>query len=259
MNGFLTIVLLFTLHLGYEQRAKTEIEALGGTVYFEKDWVFWLRIATAYTPQATFDTAKAVGFDRPKVATDATMKSLLAFRNLEILSVDEGQITGEGMKYVGRMQRLTDLYLWSTPITDEGLRPLRQLRDLQELKLRGSMVTDRGLEHLGQIPSLQLIVLNGTQITGSGLKHLAGLRNLRALYLDGTTVPDTGFLHLSGMNLECLSLSNTLITDISLQTIALPKLEVLYIDGTDTSKAAVEDLKKRIPGLSVAHWKVEDE
>lgn len=259
MNGFLSIMLLFAVHLGYEQRVKTEINALGGTVHFAKDWVFWLRIATAYTPQTTFDTVKVVGFHRKRTATDATMKSVLAFRNLECLDVSAGRITDQGMQYVGRLNRLTHLRFWSTPISDEGLRPLRQLRDLEELVLRGSNVSDKGLEYVGQIPSLQLIVLNGTRITGPGLQHLAGLKKLRALYLDDTTVSDTGFLHLSGMNLEWLSLSNTFITDVSLQTIALPKLELLYIDGTETSKAAVEDLKKRVPGLLVTYGKVEED
>ena len=67
------------------------------------------------------------------------------------------------------------LWLDDTEITDDGLAPVEHLIGLQILTLEDSQVTDAGLAHLQGLTGLENLNLTGTQVTDAGLVHLEGL------------------------------------------------------------------------------------
>jgi hypothetical protein len=60
------------------------------------------------------------------------------------LSLDNTQITDEGLRHLIVLKNLASLSLNNAQVTDEGLRHLIGLKDLAHLKLKNTQVTDEG-------------------------------------------------------------------------------------------------------------------
>ena len=109
--------------------------------------------------------------------TDADLKKLASFKNLESLLLSYSGVTDEQLKEVAKLADLRDLYLSNTTVTDEGLKHLAALKNLRHLCLSGTAVTDEGLKVLAGFPSLQKIDLDGAKkVTAGGLAELLKLR-----------------------------------------------------------------------------------
>jgi hypothetical protein len=126
---------------------------------------------------------------------------------------------------VGKLTKLTHLYLGGTKITDEKLASIKDLGDLWSLDLCHTNISDPGLAHLRNLKHLYGLTLSSTNITDKGLVHLEGLTELTYLRLDGTEISDAGLVHLK----------------------KLKKLERVYLHRTKTTMKGVEDLKKSLP------------
>ena len=97
------------------------------------------------------------------------------------------------LSYVGRLERLEELFLGSdATITDGQLKYLASLTRLKRLDLDRTNITDAGLEHLAGLSRLEFLKLRNTAVTNAGLKQLAGLTRLRTLYLNDTPVTRDG-------------------------------------------------------------------
>lgn len=69
-------------------------------------------------------------------------------------------------------------------ITNEGVLHLTKLENLKELRLKSCRLINNGsLEYLNQITSLELLHLGGTGITMDHLLKLSGLNNLKTLLI----------------------------------------------------------------------------
>src|SRR5437773_1223653 len=125
----------------------------------------FLAVASRADETAAVETIKKLGGtievdakrpDKPVVGvylgnskvTDAGLKELKGFKNLQILNLDTTVVTDMGLKALKELKRLQTLYLGATKITDAGLRELKELKTLRTLYLNGNQITDAGLKEL---------------------------------------------------------------------------------------------------------------
>lgn len=119
-----------------EQDAIAKIQALKGTVEFEKDAV----------------PPRIVKVDLHSTAvTDEDLTSLEACAKLQNLYLGRTAITDAGLATVGKIQGLRTLALNATLVTDAGLRNLGTLKNLKTLNLQDTKVTPAGLADLRQL------------------------------------------------------------------------------------------------------------
>ncbi|MEE3372616.1 MAG: hypothetical protein VX346_24990 [Planctomycetota bacterium] len=92
-----------------------------------------------------------------------------------------------------------------------------------------------------------------TQLTEAGLSHLQGMTALQELRLSHTEIGDRSLLYLKDLrNLERLNLAGTRITDQGLVHLrGLKKLKKLWLDGGACSPAALEQLSRALPDLTI--------
>ena len=96
--------------------------------------------------------------------------------------------------------------------------------------LHSTPVKDADLVHLGQLKQLQNAFLGRTAITDAGLEHLKQAQHLKTLSLNATAVTDAGLKHLT----------------------ELKSLKTLNLQETKVTAAGVAELKRKIPGATIA-------
>lgn len=89
----------------------------------------------------------AIELAGPRV-TDAILKELKEFKQLQILG------------------------LGATGVTDAGLKELKELKELQTLLLLGDDVTDTTLKQLEQLKQLRTLILSSKKVTDPGIADL---------------------------------------------------------------------------------------
>jgi internalin A len=130
------------------------------------------------------------------VMTDALLKELAVFKNLQNLDLRFTPVTDAGLKELAGLKRLQTLDLDDTKVTDAGLKELAGLQSMRTLGLASTKVTDAGLKELAGFKELRTLILNNTKVTDAGLKELAGLKSLQTLYLTATKVTGAGVKEL---------------------------------------------------------------
>ncbi len=152
--------------------------------------------------------------------TDAGLKELAVFENLNSLYLYDVGVTDAGLRELASCKNLTSLVLRGTKVTDTGLKQLAPLRNLNHLALPD--VTDATLQELRFIGLLhalsdahakdherpksadEVISLSlGYKVTDAGLKELVGLKNLVSLDLRDTSVTAAGVAELRKMLPKC--------------------------------------------------------
>ncbi|MFM2094759.1 MAG: hypothetical protein RIS70_1883 [Planctomycetota bacterium] len=185
--------------------------------------------------------------------TDAGLASLRSLRNLRRLAINGTGISIGGIVelFVSHQQRtlidaLAALHLVTfdehhspvaidvagTSFSDAELRHLNAVPSLRELHLAATRVTDQGLTATGSLDNLERLFLAKCDITDAGLASISRFPRLQALNLVGTKITSAGLAHLA----ELRDLRSLLITDLKL------------------SPAAVEQLKGRLPQLTVSDF-----
>ena len=97
--------------------------------------------------------------------------------------------------------------------------------------LHNTAVRDADLGGLKSLTRLQNLFLGQTKLTDAALEQLRGFNQLQTLSLNGTAVTDAGLPQLGGLtNLKTLNLQETRVTT-----------------------AGIADLKRKLPGLTIAH------
>jgi hypothetical protein len=191
----------------------------------------WLRVELG---DFFFATVVAVRLDG-RAVTDADLKTLVGMRQLRTLSLGPemesgfnpvakfslhqqgwgGQITDDGMQYLGGLTGLQQLNLsgrWE--VTDAGLAHLRTLSGLKKLWLYRTGLSDRGLEYLRTLHQLRMLNVSYTQITDKGLTQLASFTELEILLLSQTHISDGGLEQLKNFRrLNEVDVSHTSVTD----------------------------------------------
>jgi hypothetical protein len=168
--------------------AMTALRGRGGTVHWDVDSKSLLSGGT---------TEVHFRGDRDKL-NDDDLAQLLLLSNLEHLDLSGcNRITGDGLKYLGRVHTLRELHLDAAEsgvtlpaphLTDADLAQLKDLKQLKVLGLRGTAITDQGLDALRSLHSLEYLDLSATKITTAGLARLKGLPRLKIVRVEGSGV-----------------------------------------------------------------------
>lgn len=194
--------------------------------------------------------------------TDVGLKHLSELSSLEHLNLNGTDITDNGLAHLKKLTNLKSLALSGTKVTSAGLSNIKGLNNLTELYLFDTNVTDDGLKYLESLTQLTILNLARTHITDKGLKHLQQMKKLQNLFLGFTGVTDAGLPSLAGMkDLRGLYLVRTNISDQGLQGIqALDNLDALWLSYTNVSDSGLVHLKEftKLKDLNLSGTRITD-
>lgn len=92
---------------------------------------------------------------------------------LKKLVISHTNVSGDGLKEIGRLQNLEDLKVDGLSIGDAELSPVFQLKKLEEFTVRGLPITDATLARCRELPHLNEIRLaNCKQVTSGGIQAM---------------------------------------------------------------------------------------
>ena len=95
------------------------------------------------------------------VEDDHLLLMLSKVKSINMLDLDETDISIEGIKYLTKLEQLKELRLKGVAAIDNDCMPhLNQLRDLELLHLGGTSVTLNGLTNLINLQKLKVILLS---------------------------------------------------------------------------------------------------
>ncbi len=163
---------------------------------------------------------------------DFNIGVLKSLTNLKSLSLEDLQITEQGLEFVGDLQNLQELILMrmnffdlnvlgkltglkrltlrDMPINSDNVEFLKNLTNLEQLIMDECSIDDKGIEYLSEMKKLADLSIWHTQITSAGLKMIAELPSLKALTItDIQTISDEGIIALSqSKTLKLLKMGN---------------------------------------------------
>ncbi len=183
--------------------------------------------------------------------TDADIRKLKGLANLEVLELDEPQITDEACETIGRFDQLKRLSLGNyyddsttLQITDQGLSHLVGLTKLEGLDLPAPGVTDDGLKSIAKLQALTGLELDGTSLSGEGLGDLSKLTNLRVLIIRNWSLKEHALSDLPKLgNFQALGLMNCSLSENCLRPLGeCPLLNQLSLTGPNVTDAMLDGL-----------------
>ncbi len=216
-------------------RAIREFYELGGSVTEQEAGPQWLRrwIGKEAMRRCGFDDVTSIDLAGTE-ATDATLRLVARFRELNDINLDGTQITDAGLESLRTLKNLESVSLAATGIGDQGLARLAELNRLNDLSLAGTRVSAAGLSLFRRTSSLETLDLRQTHAVNQTLAEISNLRSLRALKLGGCCYGDAGLKRLH----------------------ALSGLERLDLGEAKVTRAAVVRLQEAIPALSIVwEWR----
>jgi internalin A len=240
-----------------QRQAVAAIEAAGGTVFYDWDyvngksippasrrpWPRWLLdlVGPDYLGSVTWvhlhgsagakadDTLMVhVGrLDRLEMldlrdnqgVTDAGLAELRRLTRLQGLWLDSTGVRGPGLVHLQGLTRLEHLSLDDIPLADADLAQLAEITSLTSLSVRSPRITDAGLAHLARLTNLQTLLIQSPAVTNAGLAHLGALKHLKMLTLMDARVNDLTPLS-QRLEMTNLALYKTPIADADLATVA---------------------------------------
>ncbi len=196
---------------------------------------------------------KSVHFYKTPNVSDAAFDCLSNRKDLEFVTCVATNFTGTGLKALRGLPKLRKLELEDCPLTEVGLKELPQL-DVTSVNFYESTVTDRGAWYISYTPTLEYVNVSKAQLSDIGLAYMVRLPELKYLYLLGANVTDQSAEILAKMKkLSFLDLRETRIGDKTLKQLAtLPNLKTLLVRDTGVTKEAIDEFKKKRPGVTIS-------
>ncbi|MCG3138017.1 MAG: hypothetical protein HJJLKODD_01873 [Phycisphaerae bacterium] len=178
--------------------------------------------------------------------TDEGTPHLANLQKLQTLSLHQNNLGADSWVRIGQLPQLRQLALDQLPVTALELVQVTVAPQLRELYISGTEVDDAALVALAKCPQLEVLALAQTSITDKGLAHLQHCPQLQRLDLAGTAVTDVGLMQLIKCpQLRNLNLSFTALTDDGLQTLAqLKNLQSLNLAGTQLRGPGLSHLRQ---------------
>jgi hypothetical protein len=263
------VPLAWQVNRAREQREAVDaVQKYGGWVHFDYEFFNgavipgcapraprWLRMmfGDEYFRKVAFvnfDYERSIGkvVHNPHVeACDELLKKISGLPGLKKLRMKKTQATDEGLRHIGKMSELEELYIRDARfVTDEGVSHLSNLANLKHISINFSNLTNDSLVLLSGLPKIEEVDLQGNHFSDEGLARLNGKDRLRKLCIGigAVQITDAGVAHLRGFdNLEMLELQQSRVTGQGLaQLIGLPSLKKLVLRGIGTSDADVQRL-----------------
>ena len=134
-----------------------------------------LRHLSLASPVVKFDPKsksreKLYDLPPPPTVTDASLRVIKHFSELQTLDLTSTSLTGEGLAELKDLKHLRSLNLQSTEITGPGLKGIDALRQITSLSL--CVRTDDDVKSLKNLTQLESLRFYGSEITGSSLEDL---------------------------------------------------------------------------------------
>lgn len=201
---------------------------------------------------------------------------IAAIATLPLVALDLSgtQVTSAGLAPIASPQ-LKCLILNDNPrITDDSISDIRELGELQVLGLRGTSITDKGvkqlvamktlrcldlenlpgvtsasLDYLKELPDLQCLKISGTAISTKNIDSLLKLSSLRYISFADSKLTDKDFDNLLKLKPLIINVSNSQITDKSLEKLLAINYPV-FIEANNCAhitRDAVVKLRTQFP------------
>jgi uncharacterized protein (TIGR03067 family) len=148
----------------------TALQKMGEDVAGEAAMVA-LRKLGARFDMNTNRRVRTVMLSRTKVS-DADLKQLANFKELDSVSLAGTSVGNEGMKHLAALGNLKRLNLSMTEVDDTGLQALMGLAHLEVLDLIATGVTDASVNTLSKLTRLKEVDVDLTKVTPDGKKRL---------------------------------------------------------------------------------------
>ena len=130
-------------------------------------------------------------------ATDADLVHLSHLTALEELTLSGNrELTDEGLKKLGDLINLKELYLTDIPIDGSVISSWSRLTSLEELNLSYTKLDEKNLVHLSEMKNLKLLDVTYTDFSDAGLEFVRGLKQLSVLFVMATRVTPEGAAEL---------------------------------------------------------------
>lgn len=130
-------------------------------------------------------------------ATDADLVHLRPLNSLEELTLSGNrELTDEGLKSLGDLVNLKELYLTDIPIDGSVISSWNRLTQLEELNLSYTKLDEKHLVHLSGMKNLKLLDVTYTDFSDAGLEFVRGLKQLSVLFVMATRVTPEGAAEL---------------------------------------------------------------
>jgi hypothetical protein len=282
LRSLMLLVLLFGIWLGWcsnkireQKEVVAAIRNYGGWVHYDYEFVNgtltsgrelgiprWLRKTVGdeffqqiYQVSLVYDDSTGKRSDNSNIRPCEELLAKIARQpGLKRLLLKKTQTTDEGLKHIGRMTGLEQLYLWdATLVTDAGVAHLANLRNLKKIHIGGSKITDDSLILLSSLPKIESLVLQNNHFSDKGFSRLKGENTLKRLFtgLGDFQVTDAGLVHLKDFrNLEALDLQSSKVTASGLEQLkSLTKLTQLWLGHTAVTQMEKQRLQQEMPNL----------
>lgn len=160
---------------------------------------------------------------------DHDLDMLRSWPQLQVLVLENTEITEVALRAVGDCHGLTHLVLDESTVRDRDVLALAKLQNLNDLYLIDTAITEEALRTIGRLKSLRFLNLNRCRVSDDGLRFLRGLRQLKGIVLEGTAITDAGLRHVQAMPaLDDIYLGNTAVSDEAVLKfqLAMPRCKV---------------------------------
>ncbi len=125
--------------------------------------------------------------------TEKVVESLKSQKKLEILSLEDTNLTDKGLQEIClNHPNLERLFLNNTPVTSEGLKYIGRLQKLQVLELRATKIDDDGIKYLSEMNNIGTLELSNTDITDKSIPYLMNFKKLGLMYIVHTKITKEG-------------------------------------------------------------------
>lgn len=113
-------------------------------------------------------------------------------------------------------------------------------------------ITDNVFRLVAKLTDLEELVANKTSISNASLAYIRALPKLRLIHLSGTAISNAGIGFLLQFPLVLLDLSDTHISDMSLQCLSgIKSLQELWIIGCPVSERGIRHFQEQVPMCKV--------
>lgn len=159
---------------------------------------------------------RALSLSRTQLTSAGVQMLAEKYPTLEVITLDEVALDAAAVAALAKLQKVTDLSLCGSGLDDASAAPLCGLQQLRVLNISSNpAITDALIKSLGAAAELRTLNVAGTQFTG-------------------TAFADAGFPSLSSLIAD-----NTQVKSDSLQSLKLPTLFSLSLNGCALSTAEI--------------------
>jgi hypothetical protein len=214
-----------------------ELSAAGAKTTLETGGPAWMREIAGGGAPSPFDrlvglslymnvNAHAKDYKLNTTFGDSWLERLKGLPHLRSLNLENTDVKGPGLVFVGTLSTLESLNLTLCPVTDEPLAPIGELTRLKVMGLASTRVTGTGFRSLQNLKSLENLNLHCAPVNDAGLEWIGKMSSLLRLEIVHTQFTDAGAGALAGLvNLERLQLGSRKATGASLAVLpSCPKL-----------------------------------